>query len=250
MPLQLLTSIWLMMFIGALQPATGQAEDMSAYLNETRRMVRDGNHEEALKRFVWFHKNALKHDSSMTGVRLSFALSDWKQLGDIYAPAREAMVALRDSNFRDMLKGTGDPRLFGDIVALNRELEEPGKSIELFKLIHERHPRTAKSCWLFIRDEVLEGGHYGLASQYIPNPYVAFQEQVKLYRRTTRIAAGKPWEDQIVKLKNRQLASRAVSLIKLSLSSGDEESASRIQKEALEIVDDPAIREALNKGSD
>jgi hypothetical protein len=62
--------------------------DPSQVLREAGDLVRRGAHAEALKKYRWFHENALAHDPDMRGVRRSFALRYWAQLGDIYPPAR------------------------------------------------------------------------------------------------------------------------------------------------------------------
>jgi len=68
---------------------------MQVYLNETNKMVKKGQYKEALQRFIWFNEHALEYDESMTGVRLSFALGYWKELGDIYPPALKDKAAYR-----------------------------------------------------------------------------------------------------------------------------------------------------------
>lgn len=66
---------------------SSRGEDMQKYLSDTQEMVRQGKNQEALERFVWFHDHALEHEpAGMYGVRLSFALSYWKALGDVYPP--------------------------------------------------------------------------------------------------------------------------------------------------------------------
>jgi hypothetical protein len=62
----------------AMLTLSANAEDMQKYLADTQEMVRQGKHQEALDRFIWFHEHALENDRGMTGVRLSFALSYWK----------------------------------------------------------------------------------------------------------------------------------------------------------------------------
>ena len=57
---------------------------MSEYLDYARKLHDEGRHQEALERYVWFHDNALDHAPSMYGVRLSFALSDWENLGKVF----------------------------------------------------------------------------------------------------------------------------------------------------------------------
>ena len=79
------------------------ANDMQVYLNETQELVRQQRYAEALERFLWFHDHALEHNPGMAGVRLSFALSYWKNLGDVYPPRNKRwwiFVIGRLSNFR------------------------------------------------------------------------------------------------------------------------------------------------------
>jgi len=77
--------------------------------------------EEALERFIWFHEHALEHDQSMYGVRLSFALSYWKSLGESYPPAQKALVKTRDDKAKLIREGRGSKNLFHDVMALNRK---------------------------------------------------------------------------------------------------------------------------------
>jgi len=80
-----------------LAAVTCRGENMQKYLSDTQQMVREGRYQEALERFVWFHDHALEHEpSAMYGVRLSFALSYWKSLGDVYPPAMTALVEMRN----------------------------------------------------------------------------------------------------------------------------------------------------------
>src|SRR5262245_57096076 len=58
--------------------------------------TREGLHEQALAKFLWFHGNALRHNRAFYGVRLSFAPMYWMQLAAVYPPARTAFVQTRD----------------------------------------------------------------------------------------------------------------------------------------------------------
>jgi len=59
-------------------------QDMCKYMDDTHTLVKQGKYAEALERMIWFHNHALEHELGMYGVRLSFALSEWKELGDVY----------------------------------------------------------------------------------------------------------------------------------------------------------------------
>lgn len=55
-----------------------------------------GHYEAALAKHIWFYNEALKINPNMYGVRLSFALSYWKQLADVYPPAKVKLIEARD----------------------------------------------------------------------------------------------------------------------------------------------------------
>ena len=57
-------------------------------LREAQDDARAGRYPDALAKHVWFHENALTYAPAMYGVRLSFALSYWVNLGNLYPPAR------------------------------------------------------------------------------------------------------------------------------------------------------------------
>ena len=55
-------------------------------LNNIRDLVKNEQYELALQKHVWFHEES-KSSSGMAGVRLSYAISNWVELGNKYPPA-------------------------------------------------------------------------------------------------------------------------------------------------------------------
>jgi len=131
-------------------------------------------YEEALERTIWFHENALKHERSMYGVRLSFALSYWKNLGDKYLPALKALIETRDNNIKDILSGTNNTEIFHDVVAINRTLEESDKTISLFKQLDTRRPKYAKEVWHSVKREVFKFKDYELIKKYAGDIFIEY----------------------------------------------------------------------------
>src|SRR5712691_4761867 len=54
-------------------------DDPLQTLRDARDAARRGAHAEALEKYLWFHHHALEHRPSLTGVRLSYAISEWVQ---------------------------------------------------------------------------------------------------------------------------------------------------------------------------
>ncbi|MDX1982468.1 MAG: hypothetical protein SFV51_19490, partial [Bryobacteraceae bacterium] len=62
-------------------------EDPRQILAGARLDARQGDYAEALQKYLWFHHHALEHDMALSGVRLSYALNEWWELGKAYPPA-------------------------------------------------------------------------------------------------------------------------------------------------------------------
>ena len=50
----------------------------------------------ALAKQLWFHKNAVRYNRSLSAVRTSFALGYWRRLADSYPPALDALKRTRE----------------------------------------------------------------------------------------------------------------------------------------------------------
>ena len=113
--------------------ASLNAQELREYLQETKVLISKGQYKEALERHIWFHEHALDKDKSMQGVRLSFALGDWKELGDLYPPALKALTDIRDTKTGEILNSGGTKELFADVNGINRTLGEGEKTATLFE---------------------------------------------------------------------------------------------------------------------
>jgi len=209
-------------------------------------MVRQGKHKEALERFVWFHDHALEHDPAMYGVRLSFALSYWKALGDIYPPAKQALIETRDRKTHQIKKSDGNAALFHDVASLNKTLGEESKTIELFEYLDKENPTLAKQCWNVAKDDVISAKRFDLVRKYLGNPVREFTRVKAMYDQNTTLydnpqiggAHFKAYcEDHFVE--------ESLRLIEVAVALGDQRAAKEIQKKALAVVDDYRLRDAI-----
>jgi hypothetical protein len=80
-------------------------DDAERALADARRLAKQGDYEGALAKHVWFHDHALSVRPSYYGVRLSYALSDWIELGKKYPKARQTLESVRDAKTSKLLAG-------------------------------------------------------------------------------------------------------------------------------------------------
>lgn len=238
-------AIMLLFFTAVL---LARAEDMQKYLRDTQALVKAGKYQEALDRFLWFHDHALEQQPSMVGVRLSFALMYWKQLGDVYPPAQAALKKTRDDKTTLFYQGQGSPNLFQDVVALNRTLGENGRTVELFRKLDQEQKELASKCWVFAKDVVFQAGALNLAGKYSGDPVREFVKVKETFLRQKTIYEGKNLEAQIkaqMKAYNEnEFVEETLRLIELAITQGDAKAAGEIQAGALSALDDGRLRKA------
>jgi hypothetical protein len=222
--------------------------DLLKFRQDTQALVREGKYPEALGRQMWFHEHAHEIDPGLAGVRLSFALSDWKELGDVYPPARAALVANRDRKTRHLLDTGEDWDGFQEVTAINRVLGQPQKTVELFQRIGERYPELARRAWNVAEDAVLAARRYDLARPYLTDPVEEFRDLRELYQEMKKVERSVP-VPLLARLGRNPIEEdfvvRSVQLIQAALALDQRGGAEQVQREALAVIPDRRLREAL-----
>ena len=161
--------------------APGEKIDVSKVLSEAKDLMDQGRYEDALQRQIWYFNHALEYDQGQTGVRLSFALSQWMELGRRYPKAKEALIEIRDQDTRALADGKGNSGLFADISNINRELQDDGATYALFKTIREKDPQIARQCYFWAEDLLVAKGEYQWCYDYMGDPQFRFDSIRHLY---------------------------------------------------------------------
>jgi serine/threonine protein kinase len=175
--------------------------DPSRILDDAKQLMSEGHYEEALQRHIWYHNHALEYNSSLSAVRLSFALSEWIELGRRYPKAKAALVEIRDAKTREFEQGRGYSDLFQEVSSINSYLQNDNATLALFKWIGQRDSALAQQCYIFAEDALVQNGEYGLCLHYIGDPQSRFelfkrgwemQRQRRLPQRAMRLPPGAP----------------------------------------------------------
>jgi RNA polymerase sigma factor (sigma-70 family) len=122
-------------------------------------LFKEGNFEKALEHLIWcYDKGAIKNPSFI-GVRSSFLLNQFAELGNSYPPAREALIARRDDVEDRLKEGSNDTMLALDLTRLNSSLGEGDRTVELFDQFPEGDPRRGTMVEVAY-DELLKANRY------------------------------------------------------------------------------------------
>jgi hypothetical protein len=100
----------------------GDVQKIEGHLTVTRALIKSKKYPEALQRLRWFYDHCLEYDIALHAVRDSYALGYWKDLGDVYPPARQALLDLREEKSKLIRTGKGTPETVSDVARIDTML--------------------------------------------------------------------------------------------------------------------------------
>ncbi len=221
--------------------------DPSAVLREAVELTGQGRYEEALYRLLWFHQHALEHCESLSGVRLSYALSYWLDLGQADPPAMEAMRAIRDAKEGAMAAGGGSRSVFHDVTALNSYLSESPRTADLFRLLDAAQPELAQECYSVAEEALVAQREYDLCARYITDLDARLDGMKGKREFLIRFLEepGTEWDEGQMRTPDYLFAKEARHLIEILDGAGRTEEADRVWEWTLAISNSPEVRETL-----
>jgi serine/threonine protein kinase len=250
-------------------PASDEKPDFQTILNSAKSLMIEGSYEEALQRYLWYFDHS-RNDAGQKGVRLSFALSDWIELGRRYPKAKQALIEIRDADAQKFSEGMGYSELFQEIVGINQYLNDDDATLALFKTIDQRDPQLAGQCFLFAENLLVQKGEYETCRKYTDDPQAAFErirrswqqmkkfeeqnaarsdEQQKRFQemgKTNAIFAHMPFFPTPPPFADNHFIEQTRQLVKILVATGDKSEAEKIQAEALAIQDDARLKSAVS----
>jgi len=131
--------------------------DPDAILEEARTDVRARRYEDALAKHLWFHRHALEYRKSLYGVRLSFALSNWHQLGKEYPTAMVELKKVRDQARKRVVSAKKDIREpFHDMSSINKYLGDQKQTANVFIRLDKNSPKLAATVYGIAEPDLIE----------------------------------------------------------------------------------------------
>ena len=222
----------------------GEKPDPNKVFDEAKALRERGEYEQALQRHIWYHNHALEFRPSLTGVRLSFALADWIELGRRYPKARQALIEIRDSKTREIDQGRGHSELFSEISSLNSYLQAEEETSALFKRIHQKDPALAAQCIHYARDALVKSREYELCLKYIPNVQEDFERTRESWVDDKARAESSNNAQQFRQWADKRFVSEVSQLIEILAGAGRKAEAEKIRVQAAALVDDPQFKSA------
>lgn len=225
--------------------------DPREVLEQAREAALAGRFEDALRDQLWFHEHALETAPSLNGVRLTYALGDWVELGDHFPPARAALEAVRDRVAVRLLDGAGEPSHFVEAAAINSALQIERLSYLLFVELDQRFPALAAQCALTALPALLLCEDFALARRYLPAPQKHVAALAARLNEDVEWLAGAPPSAAPRLLATILNYCQDVEQVLAALRGvGEPETEAAIRALALQLPAAPDVREAVQREFD
>jgi serine/threonine protein kinase len=260
----------------------GEKPDFEKMRQEANDFANNGRYAEALQRHIWYHNHALEYDQAQSGVRLSFWLADWTELGRRYPRAWQALIEVRDEKTRKLVEGGGYSQLFSDVVSINGYLQDEEASYALFKTIQKRDPSLAQQCYFYVesllvkkaiqkRDPSLvqqcyfyvesllvKKGDYKLCMRYMGDPQRRFESnrsawelEKRMHQRQanlpvpTNMPSGIFRRPDMMREADKRFVRNMNQLIEILVGAGHKAEAEKIRDQALALLDDADLKSSV-----
>ena len=168
-----------------------KAEINENTLREIDQLIEVGDYQRALEKHIWFHE-ASRESPGMGGVRLSYALSSWVELGELYPVALFELRKLRDNYKTVLLAGHGTFNDFHDLSSINRVLKESDQTVELFRYLDKKYPEQAKQYHAVTEPHLMALKEYELIAKYIGDPVFKYESLRHLRELNINMAKSYP----------------------------------------------------------
>lgn len=123
-------------------------------------LAQKGRDAAALKEYLWCLDEGNKYGVGFSGVRLSFLLSDIKDLGRRYPAALDALRQRRDAARSALEHGATDYEPAADFASYNQYLGQEDQTLVLYDKLKVQHPEAAQALFMEVSSLLLQKKRY------------------------------------------------------------------------------------------
>lgn len=166
-------------------------------------------------------------------------------MSEKFPNARAALIEIRDKKTKRLQNGEHNRELFHDVESINDYLKESKTTVDLFKKLDEASPKFATSVYDLADEAIVAAGEYRLARKHLGDPLEKLEKAKDNFKRgiafSKRSSAGEASRTAFENI----FTERTLRIITILKNSGELSVAKTVQSEALKLLDNPELREAL-----
>lgn len=150
-----------------------------------------GDYAAALAHYDYFFEHALDEDFGLYGVRLSYCLNEWAELGEQFPEALARLQHKKEAALRQ-LESSRDPEKFHDYVAICDYLKCPAESLQTFLTYHRSDRDLARSVVHFIWDALVASENWAVCGCYLDDGLPEYDEALIRFDEAMQICDADP----------------------------------------------------------
>jgi len=248
----MLRLLLLIVFLTFPRPLFGQDQqstdgpNLQLVLDQAREHTANGRYAVALATQIWFHEKSLDYDPAYYGVRLSFALSQWAELGELYPPAIAALRQIRERTADEVTRGDEPQTAFYDVASIDELLGEANRTVELFVELDANHPQIAELVFPMAQTTLVKDKRFELCVRYI-DPDEQLKQLVRSFRMQLKLAENPQFGARLEDFIRRSFTGEAATLVALFAVTGRNKTAATLADQAKAAWDDEDFHAALDQ---
>lgn len=166
------------------------SSDPSEVLAAARKAYKDKDFPAALENYQWFYNNALDIDQSYYGVRLSYCLGEWANLGKVYPRAADALQRLKEEALLEFLD-TKSRKVFHEYSGICECLGCNEEVFKQFIAIHDSDKDLAEKLFTFVYEYCASNEMWDLCREYLGNGYDQYKKSLEMFDHMMKVAERK-----------------------------------------------------------
>jgi len=221
--------------------------DPQKILQEAGADEQANRYEEALAKYVWFYEHALEYQPSLTGVRLSFALSGWGKLGQEYPPALIKLREVRDAAKERITPEEGRKISFEDFhefASINRELGDEEQTVAAFRAIDAAEDDGAQRVFAVAEPSLIRAKDYELCGKYI-DADESLERILRGYEMAGKLAKKPKIGSSYLKYANKKFLNDSATLVALLVVNDRTAEAEEVMHELKKVDGDSKFHAKL-----
>lgn len=221
--------------------------DPQKILQEADADAQAKRYEDALAKHVWFHEHALEYQPSLTGVRLSFALSSWLKLGEEYPPALVKLREIRDAA-KERVTPTKGRKIafddFHDFESINKSLGDEKQTVEAFQAIDAADADEAPRLFPLAEPALIRAKDYKLCGKYI-DADESLERILDSYNMADKLASNPKIGERYLKYANKKFLNDSATLVALLVVNDRKAEAEEVMHELKKAKGDSKLHAKL-----
>ncbi len=223
-----------------------QNPDPSSILRSAVDDKRDGQYEQSLAKYLWYHKYAVQYDQGLSAVRLSFALGYWLDLATVYSPARDAFIRTRDETEQAFLKRPSEFDLFHDVASMNDRVGDGIRTADLFATVAAIDQDNAQRPYQIAEPSLIAAGRFHACAPFL-EPKERIERAAQIYRISKQHEESRPdCGYPVPKLARTHYIRNVATLVGLLVLNDRVDDARTAYSDALSIIGDDAFRTIMD----